>query len=739
MKPKKTVLRLTVGRQRETDSFSQRLSLLLPVVPVFLGLWGLAALDWGAAWQAVGLCAAVAVILLSWERAWQRWTALGLCAAAFLACLLGWEQLTNGLAALVGNARSLLTQKTGYYYPPYETSGMNSLTAALLSLLLGVVTGAAIRYGRGLPHFLCVPAVLLLCLCGIWETGVWLALYLAGTLLLTGRLSGGTGRPLAAAALLLGLVAGVFAWVGVVPDWHSAGIALSARIHALRYEPAPNPMPEGRLENLGPFSPGREPALEVSMDVWSPLYIRGFVGGTYTEGGWEPTDTEALAERAGLLYALQRDRFSPATQMGAAAASLDVGEPSVFSIQVLDACRACAYVPYGADGLEADACALLGEGLSPRKALSGDLYSVADSYLIQADLAAGMGDSNYTDGEAAYRDWVYEQFLTVPEETYRLLSERFVLPAEVMTTAQARQEVQALLDTCLTYDERAVMSSSGKPFLEYLLTINPRGYSVQYATLTTLLMRCCGIPARYVEGYLLPQRQIEGAEPGEALVLTQENSHAWTEIYLDGVGWIPFDTTPNHKEEITYAMPTGGGSQELSGLSQTEPVLSQTQQREIPIQQERRPDTGSDSGELPIWLLWMLPALVLLLLATRALLLRGRLRRRIQAFSTGETRAASLDCLRYAGESQLHKRFPERNLPITRRGAEITALLAPVEEEKVEAALALGAELCFSDHGATESHRRQAMEALDAVLRSWNGCTPWPKRVWARWIQCIVI
>ena len=64
----------------------------------------------------------------------------------------------------------------------------------------------------------------------------------------------------------------------------------------------------------------------------------------------------------------------PCLTLGAAAASLDVGEPSVFSIQVLDACRACAYVPYGADGLEADACALLGEGLSPRKALSGDLY-----------------------------------------------------------------------------------------------------------------------------------------------------------------------------------------------------------------------------------------------------------------------------------------------------------------------------------------------------------------------------
>lgn len=121
------------------------------------------------------------------------------------------------------------------------------------------------------------------------------------------------------------------------------------------------------------------------------------------------------------------------------------------------------------------------------------------------------------------------------------------------------------------------------------------------------------------------------------------------------------------------------------------------------------------------------------------LLLRGRLRRRIQAFSTGETRAASLDCLRYAGEILLRMGLQERNLPITRRGRRSPHSSPPVEKEKVDAALTLGAALCFSDHEVTESHRRQAMEALDAVLRSWNECTPWPKRVWARWIQCIII
>ena len=103
------------------------------------------------------------------------------------------------------------------------------------------------------------------------------------------------------------------------------------------------------------------------------------------------------------------------------------------------------------------------------------------------------------------------------------------LPSEAMTTTQARREVQSLLDACLTYDEAAVMSTGGKPFLEYLLTVNPRGYSVQYATLATLLMRCCGIPARYVEGYLLSGSKIEEAEPGQTLVLTQSDSHAWAE------------------------------------------------------------------------------------------------------------------------------------------------------------------------------------------------------------------
>jgi len=50
--------------------------------------------------------------------------------------------------------------------------------------------------------------------------------------------------------------------------------------------------------------------------------------------------------------------------------------------------------------------------------------------------------------------------------------------------------------------------------------------------------RAVGLPTRYVEGY--------AAEPDSDSIarVTQENAHAWTEIYFNGFGWLPFDATP---------------------------------------------------------------------------------------------------------------------------------------------------------------------------------------------------
>ncbi|MDM8301809.1 transglutaminase-like domain-containing protein [Collinsella tanakaei] len=67
-----------------------------------------------------------------------------------------------------------------------------------------------------------------------------------------------------------------------------------------------------------------------------------------------------------------------------------------------------------------------------------------------------------------------------------------------------------------------------------------RGYCLHYASAMTVPSRALGVPARLVLGYRAGNAR---ASDGSYLV-TNRNLHAWTEVYLDGVGWLPIDVTP---------------------------------------------------------------------------------------------------------------------------------------------------------------------------------------------------
>lgn len=683
----------------------------------------------------MGLCAVVLGTCLCWERPWQRAALLGVCALGLLICMVCRTALTQGIAALANGIGQLLTERTGYYRLPFETSGMNGWTLCLLTVLTGGLTAAAVRVCRGLVHFCCALAVLALAVCGILEGSIWLALYLAGTVLLLIAMASGTGKPMLASALLVALLFGCFGAIGAkVP----ATVRLTEWLHQLRYEPVENPLPEGNLQNLGAFTPTGDAALEITMEDWSAVYLRGFVGSTYTGRGWAKTDLAAVAENAELLYTLQRDSFFPSTQRGAAETALGNSGENTFALRRLDACGAWTFVPYGAGGLALDPQALAFEGCTGEETVEGVLYPVSDSYMTQANLAGGDGDSAYLDGEAAYRQWVFSQYLQVPESDYRLLADRFSLPAQTMTTTEARIQVLSWVQDTLTYDESAVMAQGDLSFLEYLLTVNPRGYSVQYATLATLLMRCCGIPARYVEGYLLSGTQAQTMAPGDWAVLTQQNSHAWTEIYLDGVGWIPFDTTPDHQNEIRYALPPDGSVYGGTAQQQTTGQNPQSQQQDILIQQQQETtDTGWKLPWQPILL--TLSVLILLCLLVRTVWLRMRLKKRVRRFQTDNARTASLDCLDYTYTVLKLLGLPERNVPLTRRTEEIAALLDLPDWAPVTTVVALAEELQFSNHPATEEHRAQALECMETVCTIWKQKTGLLRRIWTRWAACEIL
>jgi transglutaminase-like putative cysteine protease len=66
-----------------------------------------------------------------------------------------------------------------------------------------------------------------------------------------------------------------------------------------------------------------------------------------------------------------------------------------------------------------------------------------------------------------------------------------------------------------------------------------RGFCEHYAGSFALLMRAAGVPARIVTGY-------QGGEynaVGNYLIVRQSDAHAWTEVWIEGKGWLRVDPT----------------------------------------------------------------------------------------------------------------------------------------------------------------------------------------------------
>ena len=114
----------------------------------------------------------------------------------------------------------------------------------------------------------------------------------------------------------------------------------------------------------------------------------------------------------------------------------------------------------------------------------------------------------------------------------------------------------------------------GRDPVDQFLFDTRRGFCEHYASAFAVMMRAAGIPARIVLGY-------QGGElnpMGNYLIVRQSDAHAWTEIWLENVGWRRVDPTAAVAPEridsgLTGAMFDGIG--EAWGLSAPSELLHQ--------------------------------------------------------------------------------------------------------------------------------------------------------------------
>ena len=121
-----------------------------------------------------------------------------------------------------------------------------------------------------------------------------------------------------------------------------------------------------------------------------------------------------------------------------------------------------------------------------------------------------------------------------------------------------------------------------RDFVEYFLNERNRGYCVHYASATVTLLRAMGIPARYVEGYVVEGGAFD--EQGTALV-PAENAHAWGEIWLPNIGWVPVESTPGGAAPAS-TLPQPMGQEAPSASAEPSPSPTPISEESTPPQEE---------------------------------------------------------------------------------------------------------------------------------------------------------
>ena len=200
---------------------------------------------------------------------------------------------------------------------------------------------------------------------------------------------------------------------------------------------------------------------------------------------------------------------------------------------------------------------LAGSGLySPEQVPRATTYS-AECFLItgeKKDFYDYFGDGFYetvTEREASsiyhgelayyrnYAERIRKNYTSTAGLSDRLTGLALRITGNADTAYEKAERVASYLRENYRYDARVYLPGDGSDYVEDFLFQTKTGNDVHFASAAVLLLRAAGVPARYAEGYLA----LAGGSMGEVSI-HQKDEHAWAEIYLEGLGWIPMEPVP---------------------------------------------------------------------------------------------------------------------------------------------------------------------------------------------------
>lgn len=175
-------------------------------------------------------------------------------------------------------------------------------------------------------------------------------------------------------------------------------------------------------------------------------------------------------------------------------------------------------------------------------------------YTYSASDTVSLKGTAYENYELAYREFVKENYLRLPDDTRRRLiaiaSENGLIAGNRNIIRDVAEFVSNKVEYNINFQD--YVGDVALFFFEQAKT----GICQHYATAATAMYRALGIPARYTVGFS------RSTVAGETVDVTSMNAHAWVEAYIDGMGWVCVEVTGSGNGSGNGS---GGGSGSGSG------------------------------------------------------------------------------------------------------------------------------------------------------------------------------
>jgi len=248
-----------------------------------------------------------------------------------------------------------------------------------------------------------------------------------------------------------------------------------------------------------------------------------------------------------------------------------------------------------------------------QKLRPGDTYTVMGSVAdVSADeLRAARG---------FYPGWAGKRYFQLPEELPQRVRELAnELTAGIDNPYDKAKAIEAYLRLIpVDYQMRDIPPA--RDAVDYFLFEAQEGYFDYHASAMVVLLRAAGVPARLAVGYLLDASAFDSR--AQQYNIREAHAYAWPEVYFSGIGWMPFNPSPDRPAIVRPGELSGGAG--WWGIDSFLREFPPSREGTAAVPPEGAPQTSEAAGQEGsyFFVLWLVGGLAV---AAGAIVLGGRL------------------------------------------------------------------------------------------------------------------